>query len=225
MRWDKDYTPYDYWLRLSGSITSDKNNIFARIVNYFCSYKKMGDPEIHSEPVNLFVYGTLKRGFQWNQKYLSFRVGGNFVSKAETKEAMPLVVGDCGVPYVLGDQLADEDAKCIVGELWTVGTSCLQNLDDYEGVSKGYYSRKRITITWHDEYSGRKESDAFIYVLNDSSPELRCQPKLEEYTLDIHKSQYHATQHIQVKQKSYYAAASTWGKAQKVFDESLYKST
>ena len=49
----------------------------------------------------LFVYGTLQGGFHWNNKYLSR--GGLLVSaEARTKDRFPLVIGNSGVPYVLG---------------------------------------------------------------------------------------------------------------------------
>ncbi|CAF1506815.1 unnamed protein product, partial [Didymodactylos carnosus] len=42
----------------------------------------------------LFVYGTLKRGFHWNKKFLS---QAKFISKAVTTTPIPLVIGECGV--------------------------------------------------------------------------------------------------------------------------------
>jgi gamma-glutamylcyclotransferase (GGCT)/AIG2-like uncharacterized protein YtfP len=55
-----------------------------------------------SSSVNyLFVYGTLKRGFYWNSKYLHPRFGAKFISEAMTVNKQALVIGDCGVPYLL----------------------------------------------------------------------------------------------------------------------------
>ena len=48
----------------------------------------------------LFVYGTLKRGFHWHSKFLS---RARFVAAARATQPLPLVVGECGVPYLLGD--------------------------------------------------------------------------------------------------------------------------
>jgi gamma-glutamylcyclotransferase (GGCT)/AIG2-like uncharacterized protein YtfP len=49
----------------------------------------------------LFIYGTLKRGFHWNSKYLHPRLGARFIAEALTLNKHSLVVGDCGVPYLL----------------------------------------------------------------------------------------------------------------------------
>jgi hypothetical protein len=51
-------------------------------------------------PHLLFVYGTLKAGFQWHEKYMT---GAVRLGKAVTVDRFALVVGDSGVPYVLGD--------------------------------------------------------------------------------------------------------------------------
>jgi uncharacterized protein (DUF1810 family) len=48
----------------------------------------------------IFVYGTLKRGFHWNRKFLTF---ASYHSEARTVEAFPLVHGTSGVPYLLAD--------------------------------------------------------------------------------------------------------------------------
>jgi hypothetical protein len=55
------------------------------------------------QTVQLFVYGTLKSGFQWNSKYLHSRLGAQFVCSAVTCQSFALVLGESGVPYLLGD--------------------------------------------------------------------------------------------------------------------------
>ena len=47
-------------------------------------------------------YGTLKRGMHWHKKFLSH--GALRVGEATTVDRFPLVVGRCGVPYLLTDQ-------------------------------------------------------------------------------------------------------------------------
>eukprot|EP01034_Spumella_vulgaris_P033565 gene33565-41420_t len=61
------------------------------------------------ETAQLFVYGTLKNGFQWNGKYLHPRLGAQFVSSAVTCGEFALVVGNSGVPYLLGDVVSSGD--------------------------------------------------------------------------------------------------------------------
>jgi gamma-glutamylcyclotransferase (GGCT)/AIG2-like uncharacterized protein YtfP len=86
----------------------------------------------------LFVYGTLKRGFHWNNKFLSTAF---FVCSATTTSAWPLVVGESGVPYLLSrDQVppsTENDWHRVRGEVWRVSDEALVGLDEYEGVSKG----------------------------------------------------------------------------------------
>jgi gamma-glutamylcyclotransferase (GGCT)/AIG2-like uncharacterized protein YtfP len=243
MRWARPFVPYDHWF----GPPPPPRSLVDRISGLFSSQPKAAPAE-EDFVEYVFVYGTLKRGFQWNEKYLASRVGGLFVSGAVTLPPMSLVVGDCGVPYVLGDgqQATDasasaptpapapipapapvpaSDAQPVVGELWRVTAACLRNLDDYEGLSKGYYSRQTIQVSLTaiagggDKEQAAATQAAFIYVLTDCPAELRARAKLAEYTIELHKSLYHATQHIQIKQKKYYGSASTWGKTQQVFDE------
>ncbi len=93
-------------------------------------------------PTLLFVYGTLKTGFQWNSKYLSPRLGASYIGHAQTITRFPLVIGDCGVPYLLGDVpnvegVEGKQQHWILGELWSVNAEALRGLDDYEGLGKG----------------------------------------------------------------------------------------
>mmetsp|Transcript_16301 Transcript_16301/g.24567 ORF Transcript_16301/g.24567 Transcript_16301/m.24567 type:complete len:588 (-) Transcript_16301:62-1825(-) len=164
----------------------------------------------------LFVYGTLKRGFHWSDKYLHRRGEGrvnNFISRAVTRDMHRLVVGKCGVPYlslgVAQDGVFGSSGNRVRGELWCVSSECLQNLDDYEGISKDYYSRKSIFVCTE----GKEEPvEAQVYCINFIPSELSSEPFIEEYTLDMHKELYNPIQHIQVKQLSYIQAPSSWGK-------------
>lgn len=45
----------------------------------------------------VFFYGTLRKGYHWNEKFLTF---SKFVSFAHTAVPVFLVVGESGVPYV-----------------------------------------------------------------------------------------------------------------------------
>jgi hypothetical protein len=74
-------------------------------------------------------------------------------------------------------------------------------LDEYEGVSKGYYARQTVRVK---RSNGRCE-EAQVYVLLQASAELRRAPFLEEYTLDFHRREYNPIRHIRVKQELYLA--------------------
>jgi gamma-glutamylaminecyclotransferase len=149
-----------------------------------------------SAPVDtlLFVYGTLKRGFQWHSKFLSRAV---FVATAESAELLPLVVGDSGVPYLLGD-LPDQGCR-VRGELFRVCAVDMLGLDEYEGCGKGYYERRVLPVV--DAEGRRVEAHAFVKCA--SSADLRARPFLSEYSLDFHRQHYRAIRHIGVKQDLY----------------------
>lgn len=76
----------------------------------------------------LFVYGTLKRGFHWHNKFLSEAC---FLSEAITCHPHALVVGDSGVPYMLQDV---DGGKQVKGEVFVIDDEILVGLDEYEGV-------------------------------------------------------------------------------------------
>jgi len=142
----------------------------------------------------LFVYGTLKRGFHWNNKFLS---NSQFLCESVSVDVYPLVVGGSGVPYLLGD--LPGSGKPIKGEIWSVDDVTLQGLDEYEGTSKGYYSRRVIKT----KSALGKTIKANVYIKTESSETLRKLPFLEEYSLQFHLENYKAIEHIMVKQQLY----------------------
>jgi len=149
---------------------------------------------------NLFVYGTLKRGFHWNSKFL----GGpttRYIGKATTVNKYPLVIGDCGVPYLLGDLNPEKTGNMILGEVYSVDDSTLKNLDEYEGVSKLYYDRKEIRVFVP---ALCRSTRAFVYFKRESSDALKNSPFLKEYSLEFHQENYKAITHILVKQQIYF---------------------
>ena len=88
----------------------------------------------------LFVYGTLKRGMQWHDKFLAR--DAHFCGRATTMVRLRLTVGNCGVPYLLlpednTEPLADVEGRQIHGELWIVNDDTLLGMDQYEGIGKG----------------------------------------------------------------------------------------
>eukprot|EP01113_Clastostelium_recurvatum_P000566 TRINITY_DN10257_c0_g1_i3.p1 TRINITY_DN10257_c0_g1~~TRINITY_DN10257_c0_g1_i3.p1 ORF type:complete len:566 (+),score=106.24 TRINITY_DN10257_c0_g1_i3:1-1698(+) len=150
----------------------------------------------------MFFYGTLKQNCHWNKKFLS---QSKFVSRVVSVDPLPLVVGACGVPYLL--DLAPDDPSShkfhhVRGELWEVDSVTRQNLDEYEGVSKGYYTRKTIRVREREGEAGRTYEPE-VYCMAHPSPSLIAGPFIEEYTLDFHRAHYNAIRHILVKQKKY----------------------
>jgi gamma-glutamylcyclotransferase (GGCT)/AIG2-like uncharacterized protein YtfP len=228
MRWANPFVPYYSFY----SPIEQPQTLSKKIASFFWSSSTdKADQKLPAEDIApprkilLFVYGTLKSNFQWNQKYLAERVGGKFLCTAQTREKIPLVVGDCGVPYLLGDLFGNPSASSIRGELYEISTTCLQNLDDYEGVSKGYYSRELINVIIPAPCGEIQTTDveAFVYVLRESSEELRSRTYLSEYDILTHKRVYNPIKHIQIKQKNYYKVASSWGKTRDAaVDETSY---
>ena len=113
----------------------------------------------------LFVYGTLKRNCHWHGKYM---MGAHFLGNGTTKAPYSLVIGACGVPYLLptsnhnstiinGKQTSDkhqqEKAKQVKGELWRISNEMLRGIDDYEGIQKGHYTRQAIDVIVVDQDS------------------------------------------------------------------------
>jgi hypothetical protein len=74
--------------------------------------------------------------------------------------------------------------------------------DRYEGIGKGYYSRRTITVLPKTEDQSRP-LQAQVYFKTESSPELRSSPFLEEYSFSFHSQNYNAIMHIMVKQQLY----------------------
>lgn len=214
MRWKNEFIPYytHYEKEKPGFLSS----VF--------SFMSRKEQEVVVEEANtlLFVYGTLKRNFQWNSKYLSPRLGAKFIGAATTKDNLKLVVGDCGVPYVLADASGAPDAKQVIGEVWAVSSTCLKNLDDYEGISKGYYDRIQIDVDLTSTAGSIPSGvvTAHIYVLNHSPQDLKDREGRAEYSIEDHKRYYRAIEHIQIKQRNYFKAPSTWGKTDRIIASS-----
>eukprot|EP00727_Mastigamoeba_balamuthi_P005279 m51a1_g1475 hypothetical protein (514) ;mRNA; r:266698-268435 len=160
----------------------------------------LADQSKPAETHALFVYGTLKRGFHWNRKFLS---RSRFVGEATTAERYPLVVGQCGVPYLLGDMAGE--GKRVRGELWAVDGHTLAGLDEYEGVSKGHYCRRAIDVV----VAGGGTATAQCYCNAISTAELRAREFVDEYTQRMHSEQYRAIRHILVKQQLYLGSPLT----------------
>ena len=81
----------------------------------------------------LFVYGSLKRGFSANEFFKEQR----FISEAKT-EPVYRMYDYGGFPGVVE---VDEGGYAIEGEVWEVAEPLFDQLDHYEGVAEGLYSR------------------------------------------------------------------------------------
>ncbi|MCK5918547.1 MAG: gamma-glutamylcyclotransferase [Cocleimonas sp.] len=96
---------------------------------------------------NIFVYGTLKRGFQnYSEQYLGRFYIGNYT----TQKPYSLVVADqYYVPVLLLNTIKhnQEHIKGIKGELYRVNQDTLAWLDVLEGVGKDKgYQRVKIDV-------------------------------------------------------------------------------
>ncbi len=86
----------------------------------------------------LFVYGTLKRGGS-NHARLA---GQKFLAEAHTMPGYTL--------YSLGDYpgmiFQPTDRQGVSGEIWEIDAATLAELDEFEGVPEGLYSRETVPL-------------------------------------------------------------------------------
>lgn len=100
----------------------------------------------------IFVYGTLKQGFYFHEKYL----GGNqskFVGKATASPDYSLYVD--GMPHLI-EEKTDKPVK---GELYEVNDGVLKTIDDLEGHPIVY---KRELIEVFDDSGERSLAWAYL---------------------------------------------------------------
>ncbi len=102
----------------------------------------------------VFVYGSLKRGFE-NHDLLGAAV---FAGKAATVASYRMMDG----PYPVLRQ-SDTGGWRVSGELYEVDTRTLKALDDLEGVDERFYDRIEIDVMMADEPAARN-TRAFIYI-------------------------------------------------------------
>lgn len=86
----------------------------------------------------LFVYGTLKKGFE-NHYFLD---GAKFLGCATTKHRYPMVNIVKAYPYLIDDK---NNGKYINGEVYKIDREILERLDHLEGYPD-YYTRKKILL-------------------------------------------------------------------------------
>jgi len=86
----------------------------------------------------IFVYGSLKRGFS-NHSLLASQL---FVATARTQPRYRLYALN-GFPGMVE---ASDDGRSIEGEIWSVDPECLTRLDLLEDTAHGLYARVPITL-------------------------------------------------------------------------------
>jgi len=212
-RWKNDVAHYKAWYpgyndeakeeeqgtilgRLMHALTRLTEPILCRILTLGSRSTVKSD----SEKTLIFFYGTLKKGFQWHHKYL-WRA--RLISQnAETADPFPLVVGESGVPYLLGDvEDFEERGLCIEGEIWEVDQETLMGLDEYEGINKGHYERRPVNV--HHKEGDAAPIQAQAYFKVHSSAVLQGCQRHKSYTMAMHKKLYRPIRHIEVKQELY----------------------
>ena len=120
----------------------------------------MPQPPAETTKTNVFVYGTLKRGFYNYEKYLGDNAvcGGSatFLGNCTTRNKVKLVICDYGVPAIIDDALGEGSlgsGKIVNGECFSVDSTKLRHLDQLEGVGDSEeeagwcrYERRKIEI-------------------------------------------------------------------------------
>jgi gamma-glutamylaminecyclotransferase len=91
----------------------------------------------------LFVYGTLKRGFD-NHHILA---NSNFVSTAQTLHGYPLICANKAFPYLID---AEGEGFCVDGEVYEVTHQTMLRLDELEGYPD-HYTRREIEVVLEDK--------------------------------------------------------------------------
>ena len=106
-------------------------------------------------PVEIFVYGTLKRGGA-NHGQMA---GQEFVAEATTKAIYRLYALD---EYPGMVPAAEGQGRSIPGEIWKVDVAGLARLDAFEGVPEGIYAQAEVALEAPNDRPGIK---TYLYLL------------------------------------------------------------
>lgn len=87
--------------------------------------------------IRIFVYGTLKRGYERAFVLQGQRLLGEAATRPRYR------IFDCGEYPGLVDA---EQGVSIHGELWSVDSACLRRLDEVEGVAYRLYERREVQL-------------------------------------------------------------------------------
>ena len=130
---------------------------------------------------NLFVYGTLRRGFYNYDVYLQHAVENGqaqYVGMATTTSPFALKLrGDRQIPALLEQT---HNTVPIRGEVYTISDSVLQAMDLLEGVARGFYYRSSRSVRLDDK---KNEKQCWIYL---QEGEENNDPCYSEYTAELH---------------------------------------
>ncbi len=101
---------------------------------------------------SVFVYGTLKRGFN-NHRYLK---DAYFLGEAKTSKSYAMY--SSGIPYVIRDQ----KISVIHGEVYEIDCTTLKNLDALEG-HPNWYKREQVAVCLHEQNGHKTKVIAWLY--------------------------------------------------------------
>lgn len=98
--------------------------------------------------MDVFVYGTLKRGFENN----GVMTGATYMGPATVPgyELHALVLYPVMVPSA-------EAARVVHGEVWRVSSKILKRIDNFEGVNAGLFVRYPVNL------QNGESADAYVY--------------------------------------------------------------
>ncbi|RZC28027.1 putative gamma-glutamylcyclotransferase At3g02910 [Glycine soja] len=113
-----------------------------------------------AKPHLIFAYGTLKRGFpnHYLMEELRSKDDAVLLGSYVTNEPYPLVCGPHGIPYLIKLPGSGHRVK---GEVYAVSEEAVVVLDEFEGVSAGYYERLAVTAAEEKEGGGKVEAEAY----------------------------------------------------------------
>ena len=149
-----------------------------------------------SRPHNMFVYGTLKRGFYNHNTYLRHAESNGsavFLDNGKTIDKYSLkLLGERNIPAFLEleEWMPQETGSRIEGEIFEISGDVLQAMDILEGVATGHYFRARRLV----QMSGSEETlDCWVYLQEcqqqkqEQEPARRAHFKsYSRYTPDLH---------------------------------------
>ena len=138
---------------------------------------------------NVFVYGTLKRGFH-NAPAM---VGAEFLGSGTTAVRLPLVADEYFIPYLLDLEGEGEHVK---GEVYRVDDAVFAKLDRLENYP-AYYDRRQLQVVGPElaaaEARGAEEATGlccWVYIRKEATAEQLAMTPMGEYALDEHRAKY-----------------------------------
>jgi gamma-glutamylcyclotransferase (GGCT)/AIG2-like uncharacterized protein YtfP/Leucine-rich repeat (LRR) protein len=104
--------------------------------------RALPNTEISEKDIEIFVYGTLKKGFYYHEQLLK---DAEFIGKATTEEKYPMISENGQYPYLIDKE---GYGKKIEGEIYRISPDILKDIDLVEGYPK-HYSRREIKVREH----------------------------------------------------------------------------